>query len=74
MNQYLAAHYESLKKKYKALTSAEKTNLLESLADMQKVRVCTIRANPKAVQKDVNETFTAMGEEVHELAYTPAPY
>jgi hypothetical protein len=54
MNKFLSAHYESLKHKYKRLTSVEKKDLVASLADQRLIRVHIIRANPRAIQQDIH--------------------
>jgi hypothetical protein len=61
---FIAEHRAQLMSSYFCLTVAEKGRLRDNIEMLRQSRVKVTRANPKALQKDVNATFNAMQTEV----------
>jgi hypothetical protein len=54
----------SLKKQYQKLTAKDKEALTDDINAVREERTKICRANPKAVQKDVNAAFDRMEKDV----------
>ncbi len=68
-----------LTRQYAALASSERATLREGLLNMREQRVRVVRANPRAIQKDADNSFKILKNEVcftlHDAwtAYSPLP-
>jgi hypothetical protein len=62
--QFVAQEGQSLKRQYRKLSEDEKKNLRRDIEAVRERRVRVNRANPKAVQHDVNAAFSGMENEV----------
>ncbi|KIK33234.1 hypothetical protein CY34DRAFT_18499 [Suillus luteus UH-Slu-Lm8-n1] len=60
---FIAEHRAQLTSSYFRLTVADKNRLRDSVETLRQSRIKVARANPKALQKDVNATFNAMQTE-----------
>lgn len=63
--QFVAQKSASLKRQYGKLSETEKKNLTKDIEALRERRVKIYRANPKAVQHDVNTAFSNMENEVN---------
>lgn len=61
---FIKAHSSKLTSAYLRLTLVDKNRLRENINTYRQSRVKVTRANPKALQKDVNATFKTMQTEV----------
>jgi hypothetical protein len=61
---FIKAHQAELSSEYYRLTIGQKEALRRSVMNLRQSRVKIVRANPKALQKDVNATFNIMQNEV----------
>lgn len=61
---FIAEHHTQLTSSYFCLMVADKNCLRDSVETLRQSRIKVARANPKALQKDVNATFNAMQTEV----------
>ena len=64
LHEYLAESHSELRKKYKKLTPADKSKLLQDLARHRVQKVRMVRSSPKSIQQDVDMAFNIMQEEV----------
>ncbi|KAG2044042.1 hypothetical protein BDR03DRAFT_1087427 [Suillus americanus] len=60
---FIAEHRAQLTSSYFRLTVAKKDRLWDNVETLRQSRIKVTRANPKALQKDVNATFNAMQTE-----------
>ncbi|KAG2108833.1 hypothetical protein BD769DRAFT_1365791, partial [Suillus cothurnatus] len=60
---FIKAHQAELSSEYYRLTIGQKEALRRSVMNLRQSRVKIVRANPKALQKDVNATFNIMQNE-----------
>jgi hypothetical protein len=61
---FIRAHIKVLRRDYRKLPKEEKEELLSSMMASRAAKQNIIRSNPKALQADVNSTFSAMENEV----------
>ena len=64
LHEYLVESHSELKKKYKKLTPADKSKLLQDLVGLHVQKVCIVCSSPKSIQQDVDMAFNIMQEEV----------
>ncbi|KAG2100425.1 uncharacterized protein F5147DRAFT_560080, partial [Suillus discolor] len=61
---FIKAHQADLSSEYYHLTIGQKEDFRKSVMNLRQSRVKIVRANPKALQKDINATFNIMQNEV----------
>jgi hypothetical protein len=64
LRDFMAKKGPTLKHQYKKLSTEEKKGMTKDIDIIREERTKICRANPKAVQKDVNASFGAMEKEV----------
>lgn len=62
--EFVAQKGSSLKREYQKLSETEKKKLTKEIETVREQRIKISRANPKAVQHDVNAAFSNMENEV----------
>ncbi|KAG1884156.1 hypothetical protein F4604DRAFT_1677291 [Suillus subluteus] len=69
---FIKAHQADFSSEYYRLTIGQKEDLRKSVMNLHQSHVKIVRANPKALQKDINATFNIMQNKYHEpkLFYT----
>ncbi|KAG2109785.1 hypothetical protein BD769DRAFT_1330411, partial [Suillus cothurnatus] len=60
---FITEHRTQLTTRYLRLTAADKDRLRDDVETLCQSRIKVTRANPKALQKDINATFNAMQTE-----------